>query len=966
MAFEISRRQFAGIAGALGTSPIIHTPKRWVDHLISVFSPTEEIRPGIWYHFATTCQECPAGCGMLMRHIDGRVVKVEGNPDHPVNRGGLCPRGQSSVQGLYDPDRLQKPVFRPRVNSTRNEKTWEIAFHEIVDLVKKHSGKISLITGIQTEPVLTAYRGFLNSLGSDKMLIYESFNYEYLREAHRLLFNKPVIPRYNLQNADFIISLGSDFLETWISPVEYTRALADGRTPGNSNDRLTYMIYAGPQRSMTGHNANEFIFVSADSLRFFGLAILQELLCINPMVMSNPQVKTLTQRWSSSECCKRSGVSEELVKKIAQRFCESKNALVLPGPTAARNEHWAIDTAVIAVLLNISRNANNPAVNFNQPHALSFVSDENSTEHFLNSIDSDELVFIVDTNIAYTRLSSSEQLKKCAGIIYLSPLEDETALIADWVLPVHSSLERWGEYKPYEGLHSIIQPGMNKLLDTRSPQEILSEISSRVTNKSQTEPLSFLKSSFEKVFVQSKQFPSFEQFWKSLLQRGYYMEEQGEQSGKIEIVGSADLSGTFSTSSKVISSELNIWFRPSIFFFDGRTANRNWLQEAPEPVSNIVWDGWADIHPSTASQYDIDENDIIEIIIGNNSIRMPVYRTMDVMQGTVAVILGQGHSSPFLTIASTTIGNAFNLLTPELRYKLWRGRINRTGKKWELVKAIHTSQQHGRSILKEIPYENLQSGQKQIEEIIMPLAAGYIKSRDLYPPPKHKKIRWAMVIDLQRCTGCGACAVACYAENNITVVGKARVNQGREAAWLKVIPYIIDNSNNTVAWLPLPCQQCDAAPCEPVCPVFASVHMDNGINAQVYNRCIGTRDCSNNCPYKVRRFNWFNPKWREPLNVQLNPEVSLRCRGVMEKCTFCIQRIRNAEFTAKVEHRELRDGEVQPACVQSCPAKVFIFGNLLDDTSEVSRVIQTDPRRYQLLRELNTKPAVIYLKKIRQ
>jgi molybdopterin-containing oxidoreductase family iron-sulfur binding subunit len=250
--------------------------------------------------------------------------------------------------------------------------------------------------------------------------------------------------------------------------------------------------------------------------------------------------------------------------------------------------------------------------------------------------------------------------------------------------------------------------------------------------------------------------------------------------------------------------------------------------------------------------------------------------------------------------------------------------------------------------------------------LILPLAESYTKERDLYKPHEHKKHRWAMTIDLQRCIGCGACAVACYAENNIPVVGKKQVMKGRHIPWLRVVPYRDDHDPQRIGWLPMLCQHCDQAPCEPVCPVFAAVHNEEGLNAQVYNRCIGTRYCSNNCPYKVRRFNWVNIDWEKSLARQLNPEVTVRVRGVMEKCTFCVQRIRNAEYRARLENRKVRDGEIVPACAQTCPANVFTFGDLLDPESQVSRITRTDPRRYHVLEELNTKPAITYLYRILQ
>jgi Fe-S-cluster-containing dehydrogenase component len=250
--------------------------------------------------------------------------------------------------------------------------------------------------------------------------------------------------------------------------------------------------------------------------------------------------------------------------------------------------------------------------------------------------------------------------------------------------------------------------------------------------------------------------------------------------------------------------------------------------------------------------------------------------------------------------------------------------------------------------------------------LILPLPEGYRPDKDIYPPHEYKEHRWAMVVDLARCTGCGACAVACYAENNIAVVGAESVARGHHMPWLQVVPYREDGQpGSRLGFLPLACQHCDAAPCEPVCPVYASVHNDEGLNAQVYNRCVGTRYCMNNCPYKVRRFNWKNEDWANPLDWQLNPDVTVRVRGVMEKCTFCIQRIRAAEYRAKREGRKVRDGEVQPACAQSCPTRAYTFGDLLDPEAAVTKLTRLDPRRYHVLEQLNTKPAVAYLRRIK-
>lgn len=512
-----------------------------------------------------------------------------------------------------------------------------------------------------------------------------------------------------------------------------------------------------------------------------------------------------------------------------------------------------------------------------------------------------------------------------------------------------------------------MQPAMNRLLDTRSQGDILLDLLYR-TGKSTTLQ-SFeqqLWDNWKILYEQNNKFTNMEFLRIDALQTGFLSVpvQKVNENKKIDAAKIvADLNGRFQIEQKRIGDELSLWLWPSILFFDGREANREWLQETPEPVSSIVWDSWAEVHSQTAKELKIDDQDLIEIHSRAGSIRLPVHVTETILKGSIGVMVGQGHSSPFLQTAFEKGANAFDLLDAD-RNKQLLVTISGTGKAGKLVKAIETSNQNDRDILKTVSLDKLQSNLFKIEDITWPLPKGYKKDSDLYPPHEYKYHRWAMTIDLQRCTGCQACAVACYAENNIGIVGKDQINMKRAMAWLKIVPYVIDKISGCIAWLPLPCQHCDAAPCEPVCPVFASVHVENGINAQVYNRCIGTRDCMNNCPYRIRQFNWVNPKWRKPLNVQLNPDVTVRCRGVMEKCTFCIQRIREAEFKAKVEHRKIRDGEITPACVQSCPARVFQFGDLLDEKSEIYRTINSDKRRYQVLRELNTKPAVIYLKKI--
>jgi molybdopterin-containing oxidoreductase family iron-sulfur binding subunit len=418
---------------------------------------------------------------------------------------------------------------------------------------------------------------------------------------------------------------------------------------------------------------------------------------------------------------------------------------------------------------------------------------------------------------------------------------------------------------------------------------------------------------------------------------------------------------------------------PSIRFFDGRGANRPWLCEVPDPLTRVAWQSPVLINPQTLRERGIKQGDMVELQSAWGAIKAPAYETDGVRPGVLTMNIGQGHEL-FGRYAEGVGANPFSLLPAEMEpfsgspcFSVPLTSLNPAGDPVRLAHTDGSRVQHGRKIALTVEFNEL--GQEKREEqkglgmwdfpLVLPLPEGYDRKRDVYPPHDHHVYRWAMVVDLDRCIGCNACAAACYAENNIGIVGLDRVREGREMAWLSIERYLDEQTMKKVTFLPMLCQHCDNAPCESVCPVFAPHHSKEGLNNQIYNRCIGTRFCSQNCPYKVRRFNWFDWKWPKPLHLQLNPDVTVRSKGVMEKCSFCVQRIKEAHGVAKDEKREIRDGEVQPACVQTCPTGALVFGNLMDRTSRVSKQVE-EARAYQILGHLNTKPAVFYLKKVVQ
>ncbi|MFB3890604.1 MAG: 4Fe-4S dicluster domain-containing protein [Phycisphaerae bacterium] len=1068
---EISRRVFLKLTGYGGIGAVAAgLGAKSADKLIPYVIPPEDgIRPGVWTTYATTCRECPAGCGMHVRCTNGRAVKCEGNPDHPINRGGLCARGQAALQGLYDPDRVKGPLANPGGRAGADPRTrwqaitWAAAIEQVAARLKE-SSRVVLISDLQTGSLAQLMGVFSASRpGGGGYYTYEAFNYEALREAHGQVFGLWGIPMYRLDRAELIVSFAADFLETWISPVQFARDFTDSHS--HREGRHGRFVYVGPRFSMTAGNADEFIQVRPGD----ELAVAEGLL--KALLDSLPQSNRLLEAgaWLPPGAGRLPpGVNEDRIKRLAKSFISAKGSVALAGPTGATGP-LATRLASVCAVLNFVAGRYDPGgtVDFSRNHALG--SGPARTEQVsaaLAGLGPDDTAIIHNTNPAFTIPGADEALSKAGAVVYMGTMLDETAQLARWVLPIDSPLESWGDYDPYYGYHGIIQPTMKRLYDTRLSGDILlalAETAGGPLNYPAGQsyeggffgvPLKTIKPAYRKVTCfadwlydrwldrwESDQplltsAPDAAELWKSAQRKGIYVPgaspafpelkvhppNSGTDSGIVppsgtvpsgnQQLGTVPNSGT--VPKNVPANEVDLWVWPSIFLYDGRHANRGWLQEAPDPTTTCTWNTWVDVHPTQAAQLGLSDGDevaitpapvsgtvqfsgtvptslekpwtvpnsgtvpgsaevlavvrVAKIVLPDN----PSTTAVDIAEGTVGIALGQGHTSMGM-LADGRGGNAFRLLGHGGNGGGMFGKVvlRKTGRRRELSYGSFTQAQHDRDIIQWVKLSELKKMKPgDGDQLILPLPEGYRKDKDLYKAHNYPEHRWAMAVDLHRCIGCGACAVACYAENNLAVVGEQDILRSRTMAWLRVVPYRDQRDAGRVGWLPMLCQHCDTGPCEPVCPVFASVHNDEGLNAQVYNRCVGTRYCSHNCPYKVRRFNWSNIVWRKPLTWQLNPEVTVRERGVMEKCTFCIQRIRQAEIKARLEGRKVRDGEVQTACAQSCPTRAIIFGDLMDLDSEVSRItggrdgLPGDPRRYHVLAHLNTKPAITYLRRI--
>jgi anaerobic selenocysteine-containing dehydrogenase/Fe-S-cluster-containing dehydrogenase component len=977
---QISRRQFLGLAAGTGGAVVAAGyGAKSTENLIPYVTPPEHSRPGQVTRIATTCRECPAGCGMHVWHCDGRAIKCEGNPDHPINRGGLCARGQSALQGLYDPDRVRGPMRRPTRGGPVQPVEWKTAIDAVGRRLREGGGRVVVISDLQAGALSAVMGAFSESFGGPPPTFYEPFNYEAVRAAHGRVWGMPVIPDYHIDRCDLLISLGVDFLEAGISPVQDARRLAEMRTLRDG--RRGRFVYIGPRLSMTAANADEFLQVPPGAEPAVAAAMLCAMVekgwakgdaGVLKSVLAGGPSPGLLPPLPPGGGEGVAGIPAERIVELARAFALAEGSAAMAGPAAARGDGIAVDAAVAVALLNYAAGRVGATVDFTRPHTLSKTATRAILLRQLQDVGESDTVILHQCNPAFSLPGAAEVLGRAGTVVYLGTMMDETAERADWVLPIDSPLESWGDYQPVPLTLNLMQPTMGRIFDTQAAGDIFMDMARAagrplVRGEGQEPPADFhawLREHWN-IWLRTKPMPA-EVFWQKVLRQGGLWLDSPIEAPEWAPARVA-LSLPQAVVPETAAPEAALWLWPSVMLSDGRTANRGWLQEAPDPTTHAVWGSWMDIHPSKAKALGIADGDVIALENEAGKVEAPARVTEDVHASTVALAFGQGHTALGRN-ARGRGANAFALLDPAGSGVFGRVTIRKTGRRRELVLASSGEQhQFGREIVQWVSEETFR-GMKPGDgtPLILPLPEGYRTAHDLYPPHQYAEHRWAMVVDLDRCTGCGACAVACYAENNLAVVGEEQVRRGHHMPWLRVVPYRDPDDPRRLGFLPLACQHCDTGPCEAVCPVYASVHNEEGLNAQVYNRCVGTRYCSNNCPYKVRRFNWLNWTWEEPLAWQLNPEVTVRVRGVMEKCTFCIQRIRAGEHRAKREDRKVRDGEIQPACVQSCPTRAYVFGDLLDPEAEVTRLTRLDPRRYHVLEELNTKPAVTFLRRVRR
>jgi anaerobic selenocysteine-containing dehydrogenase/Fe-S-cluster-containing dehydrogenase component len=978
----VDRRTFLKIASVGGLSFAAGCTSQPAKTLYSLVHAPDDMVTGMATWYASTCRECPAGCGILAKNREGRIVKVEGNPLHPINRGRICMRGQAALQGIYNPDRIKTPLLKEgdKYRSLTYAEAEALLYAKAQEAAKNGRGRVRLVTECVGESLLKLMGESLDNWNSSEPLIFEPYGYESLKEANLQVFGVEGLPSYLLEKADFLLSFGADFVETWLSPVEYARKFKEMHGLKGSSKSLFFQV--SPYQSITGVNADFWLSCAPDSEYAVALGLLRESVR-QGKVRSLPEtvraaIEKISAPYTSDKVSELSGLTPELLQKIYLHLHTAQKPLILGTPTGAFGAS-TLQTNIAANLLNLAFDPAVSLIDFGNRHRIELAARRSHVLKFFSEVASGEvnLLLLNNVNPVYA-LPQGSGVREALNrdnlfVVSFSNFMDETSELADLVLPVRLPLETWDEYGGKGEIVSTLQPTMGSLLGAPNFGDLLLRVGLGPQRRYQNfKAFLFAQLSLNRTIQDERD-------WLQALQSGGLFDLESRK-GRPTQTHSSKFQPVFTAPLMRKKTELVLLAIPSIRFFDGRGANKPWLCEVPDPVTQVAWQTPIWLHPDTLAARGLKQGDIVQVDSRWGRLEAPVYESPDVHTTVAVMAIGQGHRA-YGRYAEGQGLNPVALLPPELEpvsgapfFTAGPIALKDTGRSMKLARTDGSRLQHQRKIALSVNLKDL-AGPEPNEEhglsmweypLVLPLPEAYDeKTRDIYPPHQHVDYRWAMVVDLDRCIGCSACAAACYAENNLGVVGEQHIIEGREMAWLQIQRYEAEQHREKITFLPMLCQHCDDAPCESVCPVFAPHHSKEGINNQIYNRCIGTRFCSQDCPYKVRRFNWFKWQWPEPLNMQLNPEVTVRTKGVMEKCSFCIQRIKDAHNTAKNEDRKILDGEVQPACVQTCPTGVFTFGSLMDKESEVSKKVR-DKRAYQVMGYLNTKPAVIYLKKVVQ
>jgi molybdopterin-containing oxidoreductase family iron-sulfur binding subunit len=997
----VERRTFLKLMGAslalAGISSCAYQPPEKIVPYVN--QPEEEV-PGKPLYFATAFSLGGIATPLLARSNEGRPTKVEGNPDHPNNRSS-DPHGsgatatdifaQASILSLYDPDRAQTLSYREEI------RPWSAFVGEIRGVLNgpdgnsglkaKQGAGLHILTETITSPTLAAQlKEILTALPQAKWHQYEPANRDNVRAGAIMAFGQPVNTIYDFSKADVVLSLGSDFLAALPGTLRYARDWAARRRVTKEREEMSRLYVVESTPTTTGASADHRLSVRPVEMESLA-GMFHLIFGMSTFTVDGPIAEMLT------------GIAKDLISN-------KERSIIIVGDEQPPAIH-AVAHAMNAALGNVGK-----TVFYTDPVEANSVDQTQSLRELINDIDGGqvELLLILGGNPVYnTPLDlklDPARLGKVKLRVHLSQTKDETSDYCHWHVPKTHYLEAWTDARSYDGTATIVQPLIAPLFEGKTAHEVLAvftdnydrkpyellrdfwrgQFSENVTQRAGGAPaIPVNSSSLQTNAAATSPAPAatdFESWWRQCVHDGFVPNSAlspKSVSIKSDLTNSSKADNPNARPSGS-SYELVIRTDPTIY--DGRFANNGWLQELPKPLTKITWDNAAMISPATARQLGITSTmgrkggdiyvDQLKLDYSGRSMTVPTWIMPGQPDGVITIHLGYGRKRAG-RVGTNQGFDAYYLRTSNAP---WGGpglQVSKAAGVYQLAQTQTHFNMEGRDLLRSSSLGEYKKDKHKLREE-SEHEQQELHERSMYPDYDYKNqgngldYAWGMAIDLNSCVGCNGCVVACQSENNVPIVGKEQIVRSREMHWIRVDTYFKGEAENPEGpfFQPVPCMHCENAPCEPVCPVHATVHSAEGLNDMVYNRCVGTRYCSNNCPYKVRRFNFLlYQDFEQPLyQLMRNPEVTVRSRGVMEKCTYCVQRIQTAKIDAELEGRPVRDGEIVTACQSVCPTEAIVFGNVNDPNSKVSR-LKAEERNYSLLAELNTRPRTTYLSALR-
>jgi MoCo/4Fe-4S cofactor protein with predicted Tat translocation signal len=926
---SVSRRGFLKVMGAsLGLAGMTGCVRLPLEPIVPYVRQPEGVIPGRPMYYATASTLGGYASPLLVESHLGRPTKIEGNDLHPASLGGTDIFAQASLLGLYDPDRSQT------VMSMGDVRSWQPFLGAIrgpLSAQKALQGAgIRILTPTISSPTLAdQLRNFLKIYPQAKWHVYEPINRDNVLEGAKLAFGQPVETRYDFSKADVIVSLDADFLYAGFpGNTRYIRDFAKRRNPDDGNMNRLYVIESTP--TSTGAKADHRWPVRASGIE---------------EIVRGPGW------WTGIN-----GAPDPLglEKVIIDAAVHHGTSVIVPG------DHLPPAVHVLAHAFNSRLGNVGKTVFYTDPVDANPVNQTESIKELVADMNARkvDLLIILGGNPAYDApadLNFADALKsgKVPLRVHHGLYQNETAELCQWHVDQTHELEAWGDARAYDGTVSIIQPLIAPLYNGKSALEFVALLS----GQADATGYDLVRAYWQKQHTGA----DFEQFWRKSLHDGWI---EGTTLTPKSLTAKAP---TAPSESKADANAIEVNIRRDSTIYDGQFSNNGWLQELPKPMNKLTWDNAIQIGPAMAQRLNIKSEDVVELELNGKKVTGPVWIQAGHPDNSVTITLGYGRKRAG-RVGTAQGFDAYALRTTAAPWIATGVKIRKTGDTYKLastqgMQSMDTPDGGHRPLVRETTLEEYRKEPNFAQEDEVP------KELTLYEPYPYDKedYAWGMSIDLNSCVGCNNCMLACQSENNIAVVGKEQVVIGRHMHWIRVDAYYQGDRDNPKAFFqPVPCMQCENAPCEVVCPVGATNHTTEGLNDMVYNRCVGTRYCSNNCPYKVRRFNfllfqdWETPQYK----MMRNPDVSVRSRGVMEKCTYCVQRINERRIDAEKEDRKINDTELQTACQQSCPAGAIVFGNINDPNSKVSK-LKAQSRNYSLLGELNTRPRTTYLAEVR-